>query len=38
MDQAIGEYLAEKREVSRDGRERREFEQWKRSREKRACN
>jgi antitoxin PrlF len=37
MDEAIGEYLAEKHErISREWRERREFEEWKRTRDKRA--
>jgi antitoxin PrlF len=37
MDEAIGEYLAEKHErISREWNERREFEEWKRTRDKRA--
>ena len=37
MDEAIGEYLAEKHErISREWHERREFEEWKRTRNKRA--
>ena len=39
MDEAIGEYLAEKHErISREWRERHEFEEWKRTRNKRAGN
>jgi len=39
MDEAIGEYLAEKHErISREWNERREFEEWKRTRDKRAGN
>jgi AbrB family looped-hinge helix DNA binding protein len=37
MDEAIGEYLAEKHErISREWQERHEFEEWKRARGKRA--
>jgi bifunctional DNA-binding transcriptional regulator/antitoxin component of YhaV-PrlF toxin-antitoxin module len=37
MDEAIGEYLAEKHErISREWDERHEFEEWKRTRDKRA--
>jgi antitoxin PrlF len=37
MDEAIGEYLAEKHErINREWNERREFEEWKRTRDKRA--
>jgi antitoxin PrlF len=37
MDEAIGEYLAEKHErISREWNERHEFEEWKRTRDKRA--
>lgn len=37
MDEAIGDYLAEKHErISREWQERHEFEEWKRTRDKRA--
>jgi antitoxin PrlF len=37
IDEAIGDYLAEKHErISREWRERHEFEEWKRTRNKRA--
>jgi len=37
MDEAVGEYLAEKHErISREWKERHEFEEWKRTRDKRA--
>jgi antitoxin PrlF len=37
MDEAIGEYLAEKHErISREWQDRHEFEEWKRTRDKRA--
>jgi bifunctional DNA-binding transcriptional regulator/antitoxin component of YhaV-PrlF toxin-antitoxin module len=37
MDEAIGEYLAEKHErISREWEERHEFGEWKRTRDKRA--
>jgi AbrB family looped-hinge helix DNA binding protein len=37
MDEAIGDYLAEKHErISREWEEHREFEEWKRARDKRA--
>src|ERR1700680_2711366 len=37
MDQAIGDYLTEKHDrISREWKERREFEEWKRSRDKRT--
>jgi|ERR1700719_511699 antitoxin PrlF len=37
MDEAIGEYLTEKHErISREWAERHEFEEWKRTRDKRA--
>jgi antitoxin PrlF len=37
MDEAIGEYLAEKHErISREWDERHAFEEWKRTRDKRA--
>jgi antitoxin PrlF len=37
MDEAIGDYLAEKHErISREWNERHEFEEWKRARDKRA--
>jgi antitoxin PrlF len=37
MDDAIGEYLAEKHErISREWNEHHEFEEWKRARDKRA--
>jgi AbrB family looped-hinge helix DNA binding protein len=37
MDEAVGEYLAEKHErISREWEERHEFEEWKRTRDKRA--
>src|SRR5882762_8670053 len=37
MDEAIGEYLTEKHErISREWKERHEFEEWKRARDKRA--
>jgi AbrB family looped-hinge helix DNA binding protein len=37
MDEAIGEYLAEKHErISQEWEERHEFEEWKRTRDKRA--
>src|SRR5260370_2844980 len=39
MDEAIGDYLAEKHDrISREWNERREFEEWKRTRDKRAGN
>lgn len=37
MDEAIGEFLTEKHDrITREWNERREFEEWKRSRDKRA--
>ena len=37
MNEAIGDYLAEKHErISREWNERHEFEEWKRARDKRA--
>ena len=37
MDEAIGEYLTEKHErINREWNERHEFEEWKRTRDKRA--
>ena len=39
MDEAIGEYLAEKHErICREWRERHEFEEWQRTRDKRASS
>ena len=37
MDEAIGDYLAEKHDrINREWNERREFEEWKRTRDKRV--
>jgi len=39
MDEAVGEYLAEKHErISREWEERHEFEEWKRTRDKRTSS